>query len=102
MVIELVFLLGRKPNSCEDVIDLLKMSAGSKKMENLLFSLIYMTFWIIRKARNAIIFKKERRAIMITVDDISLNIFNWIKSMLNCNSIVWHDWVLSLVLNCFL
>ena len=55
--------------------------------------------WMTWKTRKALVFKNERRTVLVVANDISISTFNWIKNILNSSNYDWYVWCMFLFLN---
>lgn len=72
---------------------------GGKRIQKLKLSLVYSTLWMKLKAHNAIVFRNERRLVMLIEDDIRINTLSCIKNKSKLFKIDWSVWCMSLILN---
>lgn len=85
--------------SCSKLLEMVNSRDGGKRIQKLKLSLVYSTLWMKLKAHNAIVFRNERRLVMLIEDDIRINTLSCIKNKSKLFKIDWSVWCMSLILN---
>lgn len=80
------------PLSRMDFKSMLKDFKGNKARCRLFRSIAYGGTWAIWIERNARLFRKERKSVLVVFDDFCLLLFNYVKDRSNCASLDWHQW----------
>lgn len=92
-------LFSPPPCSSRELLESSRSFKGNLRLTNLLLSIIYVTLWGIWKERNARLFRKERKSVVVIFDDLCLLLFNYVKDRSKLSRLDWPLWVISPV-NC--
>ncbi|KAL8250845.1 hypothetical protein R6Q59_034538 [Mikania micrantha] len=70
----------------------LKLEREMESKKNMGQSLIFITLWAIRKARNDRIFNNIKKESTKVVEEIKVLSLLWIKNKAKLNLVQWMDW----------
>lgn len=81
-------------NTWEGMVD--EIGKHYKNSRNFLQAVLQVTCWFIRKARNEVVFrKKKKRRPATVVDEIQVNLFNWVRLRGKVAGLEWYSWCCS-------
>lgn len=78
-----------------ELLEAFRCFKGNVRSFFLLLSIAYVSLWGIWKERNARLFRKERKSVLVTFDDLCLLLFNFLKDRSNLHCLDWHLWIMS-------
>ncbi|KAF5789658.1 putative RNA-directed DNA polymerase [Helianthus annuus] len=76
----------------KDVLEFHTHCRGSRKWQNVVYTVIQTAIWCIWRARNEVVFNNKRVAVASVVDEIKVLCFLWVKHRANAASLTWENW----------